>query len=135
MLRRQAGTSVELPPAVNGQYLELQQHEIVREMCLSLRRSSLNQFTYSFVDAQCSDLNTVVSELDGLPEARFKELIQVIVGLGDARNALRLTRFLFDVEEINPVYRLILRNRALSRSKEILYKVLSVWPLYNSSHD
>jgi hypothetical protein len=135
MLRKQAGTSVELPPAVNGKYLEPQQHEIVREMCLSLHRSSLNRFTYSFVDAQCSDLNAVVYELDGLPEALFKELIEVIVGLGDARNELRLTRFLFDVEEINPVYRLLLRNRALLRSKRILDKVLGAWPLYNSSHD
>jgi hypothetical protein len=135
MLRKQAGTSAELPPAVNGKYLEPQQHEIVREMGQTLYRSSLNQFTYSFIDARWKDLQAIVYELDRLPETPFKELIEVINRLGDARNELRLARFLFDVEEINPVYRLILRNRALLRSKKVLDKVLSVWPLYNSSHD
>ena len=135
MLRKRAGTSVDLPPPLDGKYLEPQQHEIVREMCRSLDRSSLSQFTYSFVDARCRDLNAVVYELDGLREASFRDPIEVIGGLGDARNELRLARFLFDVEEINPVYRLILRNRALLRTKKILDKVLSVWPLYNSSHD
>jgi hypothetical protein len=135
MLRKQAGTSVELPSAVNGKYLEPQHHEIVREICQTLHRSSLNQFTYSFVDSKCNDLNAIVCDLDSLPEAPFTELIEVIDGLGEARNELRLARFLFDVEEINPVYRLILRSRALLRSKKILDKVLSLWPLYNSSHD
>jgi hypothetical protein len=135
MLRKRAGTSVELPSALHCKYLEPQQHEIVREICQSLHRSSLSQFTYAFVDARCRDLNAVVYELDGLREASFRDLIEVIGGLGDARHELRLARFLFDVEEINPVYRLILRNRALLRTEKILDKVLSVWPLYNSSHD
>jgi hypothetical protein len=135
MLRKQAGTSVELPPGVNGKYLEPQHHEIIVQMYQTLRRSSLNHFTYSFIDTRCNDLNAVVCDLDNLPEASFKQLIEVIHRLGEARNELRLARFLFTVEEINPVYRLILRNRALARGVRILDKVLRVWPLYNSTHD
>jgi hypothetical protein len=33
------------------------------------------------------------------------------------------------VEEINPVHRLIMRNRAVLRNEKILHKVLQVWPL------
>lgn len=135
MLRKYAGTSVALPDALNGNYMEPQHYEVVSEMCQSLHRSSLNQFTYSFIDTRYNDLNAVVYALERLPEASFKELIEVIGRLGEARNELRLARFLFDVEEINSVYRLILRNRALLRSEKILDKVLGVWPLYNSTHD
>jgi len=135
MLRKRARTSVDLPPPLDGKYLEPQQHEIVRELCQTLRRSSLNQFTYSFVDCRCRDLNAVVYELDGLREASFKELIEVLNRLGEARNELRLARFLFDVEEIHPVYRFVMRNKSVLRGKKILHQVLGVWPLYNSAHE
>ena len=40
--------------------------------------------------------------------------------------------FLFDVEEINPVYRLMMRNKAMLRGKRILDGVLRCWPYYNT---
>jgi hypothetical protein len=70
------------------------------------------------------DLSAALYELESLPETVSKDLLEVIELLTDARNELRLARFLFDVEEINPVYRLVMRNRAVLRSEHILHKVI-----------
>ena len=78
-------------------------------------------------------MNAVVHELNYLPDEVFKEILEVSEGLTEARNELRLARFLFDVEEINAVYRLVMRNRAVLRGKHILHKILTVWPLQSSS--
>ena len=134
MLKEQAGTPVELPQPANGKYLEHQNCEIVREVFQTLDQSCLDEFTHSFIDSLCNDLNGMIHELDCLPEAEFKELIEVIHRLGEARDELRLALFLFDLEEIDPLYRLLMRNRAVLRGQKILQRVLWVWPLYNSSH-
>lgn len=134
MLKEQADKSVEFLHSANSKYLEHQHCEVVREVSESLHTSSLDKFTFSFIDSSWNDLNAVVYDLDHLPEATFKEMIEVIDGLSEARNELRLARFLFDVEEIPPVYCLVMRNRAVLRGKRILHQVLQVWPLYNSSH-
>jgi len=135
MLRKQAGTSVKLLPSTNNEHLAHQHCEIVREVHDTLHTSSLAKLTYSFIDSPWNVLNAIIYDLDHLPEATFKELIEVIAGLGEVRNELRLARFLFEVEEIHPVYSLLMRNRAVLRGKRILHKVLQVWPLYNSSHE
>jgi hypothetical protein len=132
MLEEQTGKSAALP---HGKHLEHTHCEIVREMHQTIHQSGLDKFTFPLIDSLCNDLNAVVYDLDHLPEESFKELIEVIAGLSEARNDLRLARFLFEVEEIQPVYRLIMRNRAVLRGKRILHKVLKVWPLYNSSHE
>jgi hypothetical protein len=135
MLRKQAGKPVELLHSANGKYLEHQHCEIAREVYEAIHASGLDRFTYAFIDSLWSDLNGILYDLDHLPEATFKDLIEVISNLSEARNELRLARFLFDLEEVSPVYRLIMRNRAVLRGKRILHKVLQVWPLYNSSHE
>ena len=127
MAKKQAGNKV------TGKYLEHSCYEIAREVYETIDRSIPSQFTYPSIDLWWSDLNTVVYEMDRLPEATFKELIGVIAALTEARNELRLARFLFNVEEINPLYRLIMRTRAVSRGKHILQKVLWHWPLRTSS--
>jgi hypothetical protein len=124
MKKKQAGNSVEL---------EHQYCEIVREVYQTIHTSGLDKFTFSLIDSLWNDLNAALHDLERLPEAVFKELLEVIEGLTEARNELRLARFLFDVEEINPVYRLIMRNRAVLRGEHILHKVLAVWPLQSSS--
>jgi hypothetical protein len=118
MVKEQAGNSVEL---------EYQCCEIVREVYETLHTSGLDKFTFSLIDSLWDDLNMVIHELEHLSEGTFKELLEVIERLTEARNELRLARFLFDVEEINAVYRLILRNRAVLRGEQILHKVLTVW--------
>ena len=123
MLKEQADKSVEFLHSANSKYLEHQHCEVVREVSESLHTSSLDKFTFSFIDSSWNDLNAVVYDLDHLPEATFKEMIEVIDGLSEARNELRLARFLFDVEEIPPVYCLVMRNRAVLRGKRILHQV------------
>ncbi|HEU4744356.1 MAG TPA: hypothetical protein VFS61_03930 [Anaerolineales bacterium] len=128
MLKEQAGISIELPPQANGIYLEHQIREIIREVDQSLNRSSLDQFTGSFINALWKTLNDVIHHLERLPEGVFKDMIEVIGGLREARSELRLASFLFDVEEINPVHRLIMRNRAMLRGRQRMQKTLLVWP-------
>ncbi|HEX5943528.1 MAG TPA: hypothetical protein VFY66_14690 [Anaerolineales bacterium] len=128
MLKEQAGISIELPPQANGTYLEHQSCETIREVYQSLYRSSLDQFTYPFINALWNTLNDVIHHLERLPEAVFKEMIEVIDGLREARSELRLASFLFDVEEINPIHRLLMRNRAMMRGKQRMQKILLVWP-------
>jgi len=119
--------------AGNSGELEHQYCEIVREVYQAIHTSGLDKFTFSLIDSLWNDLNAALRDLEFLPEAAFKELLEVIEGLTEARNELRLARFLFDVEEINAVYRLIMRNRAVLRGEHILHKVLTVWPLRSSS--
>jgi hypothetical protein len=133
MLKRQAGDPVKLPQPANGNYLEHQHCEIVRGAYETIHTSGLDEFIFSWVNSLYTDLDTVLQELDQLPEASFKELIEVMGHLSEARNELRLSRFLFDVEEINSVHRLIMRNRAVLRSKVILHKVIRVWPVQHPS--
>ena len=124
MLKEQPGTSTKLQHPATGTPLELGYCEIVREVCESLDRSSLGQFTLSRIDAFWKELNGVLSALERLPETSFQELIEVILLLREARNEMRLARFLFDVKEINPTYGLLMRNRAVLRGNGILHKVV-----------
>lgn len=126
MLKEQAGNMVD-------RYLEHRYCENAREVYETIHTSHLDQFTSSWVDTLLNGLNGILYRLDQLPETTFKEMIEGIDRLSEARNELRLARFLFDVEEINPVYRLIMRNRAVLRSEKILHKVLQVWPLAHPS--
>jgi len=128
MLKGQAGDSVELPHQIDKKYLEHHSCETVREVYQTLDRSGLDQFTFSFIDSLQNDLTIVFHELDSLPEPALKKLMGVIYGLREARNEMQLACFLFDVQEINAVHRLIMRNRAVLRSKTILQKILKAWP-------
>ena len=133
MLKEQAGNSIELPSQANRKYLEHQSCEMIRAACQTLQTSSLDKFTYAFIDSLWNNLTDVTHQLGRLPEDVFKEMMEVIEGLAEARNELRLARFLFDVEEINPVHRLIMRNRALLRGTHLLHKILLVWPVVSLS--
>lgn len=124
MLKDQAGK-----PRTNGKYLEHEYCEFTGQMYQTIHTSGLYKFTFVWVDALWNDLDAVVYELDRLPETDFKVLMEVIEYLSSARNELRLARFLFDVEEIHPVHRLIMRNRAVLRCEKNLQTVLRVWPV------
>ena len=132
-MTRPAGKSAELLPQANTKYQEYRHCESVREIHQIIQTTGLDKFTYSLIDSWWNDLSTTVHHLERLPENAFKELMEVIQGLRKARNELRHARFLFDVEEINSVHRLVMRNRAVLRGKDILRQVLLVWPLHSSS--
>jgi len=110
-----------------GGYLEQQSYQIARGVYQTLHTSRLDQFTYSWVEAVWEDLTALVYDLEDRPETTLTELLEVIERLTEARNELRLARFLFDVEEVNPVYRLIMRNRAVLRGKDCLRRGIEVW--------
>jgi hypothetical protein len=97
-------------------------------MYQTIHESGLNKFTYSLLDTWWKQLSAAVYLLERLPQESGKELMVVIRGLREARNELRDACFLFNVEEIRPVHRLIMRNRAMLRGKEILRRVIEVWP-------
>ena len=129
MLKKQADHVAQLLPQADGSYLERRYCENVREIYQFLSTASLATFNYSRIDSLSAELNEILHALERLPEGVFKDLIQVIDSLSEARNELRLARFLFDVEEINAVYRLMMRNRSVLRARDILQKTLRVWPL------
>jgi hypothetical protein len=129
MLKEQAGKSAEVLPRADREALEPRHCEVVREVFQTIDKSGSGKLTYLFIDSLWNELSAALHELEHLPEAAFKELIEVIKLLGEARDELRLARFLFDVEEINSVHRLIMRNRAVFRGRELLRRVLRVWPL------
>src|SRR5215213_11557490 len=113
MRKETVGHSMEVLPQADRQYLEHRCCEKAKEIYQTIHTSSIEKFTPAWIHSLVAKSNEIVHELEGLPEAAFKELIQVIEGLRELHNELRLARFLFDVEEINPVYRLIMRNRAV----------------------
>ena len=117
-----------VPHRSNSIYLQHEYWEIIKEAYQAIHTSGLYKFTFAMIDSWWDDLNTVLCDLGSVPEATFKDLLEVIEGLTEARNELRLARFLFDVEDINPLYRLIMRNRAVLRGEHILRKVIRTWP-------
>lgn len=110
-------------------YLDDQYCEVARDVYQTIHAAGLDKFTFSWIDTLWNDLTALVYELEHLPETGLKELMEVIEALTEARNELRLARFLFDVEEINPLYRLVMRNRAVLRSEGPLHKAIKVWPI------
>jgi len=116
------------PNVADNQYLEHQSYEIARDVYQTLHASDLNQFTYTWVEAMWQDLTALVYDLEHRPETALHELLEAIERLTEARNELRLARFLFDVEELNPVYRLIMRNRAVLRGRDRLHRGIEIWP-------
>jgi hypothetical protein len=122
------GNAAEVQSQANRNYLEYKHFEIATEVCQTLQGSGLGKFTFSLIDSLWNELNTVLHRLERLPEVTLKELMQVIMGLTEARNELRHARFLFNLEEINSVHRLVMRNRAVVRGKDVLHKAILSWP-------
>lgn len=127
MLKRQAGKSAEQSQE-GTQVLEHQHCERVKQIHYILHTSGLEKYTSMFIDSLYGESTAILYELEVQPEDTFKALMEVIDGLRAARNELRHARFLFDIQEINPVHRLVMRNRAALRGKDVLQKVIQVWP-------
>jgi hypothetical protein len=121
-------TKNNLPHGVDSSYLESQHYESTRQVYRYLDATGVGKFTPLFIDSVWNSVNDTIHHLEPLPEEAFKELMGMIEGLTKVRNELRHARFLFDLEEIHPVHRLVIRNRAVLRGKDILYKVILAWP-------
>ena len=61
---------------------------------------------------------------DLLSRAKSKELLAVIHDLTIARNEVLLTIDYLDPEGVHPLYRLVLRNKAILRLKNVLHGIL-----------
>ena len=129
MLNEKAGNSIELPSRANRKYLEHQSCQIIGEVHQTLQTSGLEKFSFSLIQSLWDRLNDVFLHIDQLPEPAFVEMIEVVNGVRESRNELQLALFLFDVEEINPLHRFVMRNRAVVRGKLILQRTLQVWPV------
>ena len=129
MLNEQAGNSIEPPSTAKRNYLERPSCEIIREVHRTLQTSGLERFSFSLIQSLRDRLNDVIHHLDQLPEPAFREMIEVIDGVRESCNEMRLALFLFDLEEVNPLHRFVMRNRAVVRGKYILQKMLLVWPV------
>ena len=135
MPERNSDNSAEPVHRAKGNYLENEDCKVIQEIYQTIHASTLENFSVSLIESLLNELRAVLFHLERLPEVAFKELIAVVLGLSEARNELRLARFLFDAEEIDPIRRLLLRNKAVLRGKTILHKILCIWPLYNSPHE
>ena len=129
MLKERAGSSIELLSQANRKYLEHQSCQIIGEVHQTLQTSGLEKFSFSLIQSLWDRLNDVFRHIDQLPEPAFVEMIEVVNGVRESRNELQLALFLFDVEEINPLHRFVMRNRAVVRGKLILQRILLVWPV------
>ena len=107
--------------------------ELARDVYQAIDGARWDRFTFSFIDSAYHHLDAIAYELERLPEREFREMIEVLDHLTEARNELRLARFLFEVEEIDAVYRLIIRHKAVLSAKFILHRALRVWPSSSSS--
>ena len=132
MLTAPALDLAEPPHKANSKSQKHAYRELALGVCQAIDQACLSGFTHSFIEGCWSDLHTVHRNLERLPEPAFKEMIQVILSLAEVCNELRDALFLFDVEEITPVYRLMMRNKAMLRGKRILDGVLMCWPYYNT---
>src|SRR5690349_12728477 len=93
---------IELPPREMPMYPTDQaesSRDLAMQVCQSIERSSLLEFTSSRVEELLDVLHDIIQQLDQLPDHAFRDLMQVILAMRDVRNELRLARFLFDVEE------------------------------------
>ena len=117
-----------------GNDLENRLCERVWEIYQTLDASAVSTFTPSRIESWWQDLSTIAYTLTNLPEPVIKDFLLVIERLHQARNELRHARFVFDVEEIPSLYRLLLRNRAVLEAKELLRTVVHNWPAHPSSH-
>ena len=131
MLKEQAGNAVVLLHAQTaGQRLEHPDYEIAGNVYQNFHTTSLGKFTSAWIDGTLDSVHEILHRLEQSPEVTFLELMEVIQGLRETRDELRLARFLFDREEIPPLYGLVMRNRAVLRGETILQKVLKVWPVH-----
>lgn len=106
---------------------ERQIYEAVRVVYQTIHTSGLYKFTSTWVESRWMELDSALYEMEHLPLTIRRPLLDVMEGLREARNELRLARFLFDVPEIDPLYCLVMRNRAVLRGEVALCKLVMAW--------
>lgn len=79
-------------------------------------------FSVSFAEGLCNEIDCLVDQL--FSQAKSKEILAVVRDLTLARNEVVLAIDYLDPQEVDPLYRLVLRNKAILRLKNLLYEIL-----------
>lgn len=88
-------------------------------------------FSLSFAGDLCSQLDCL---LDDLPSrANSRERLPFLHDLVMARNEVVLTLDYLDPQEVDPLYRVVLRNQAILRLKEVLQRIRQAQQPHRSS--
>lgn len=84
--------------------------------------------TASFLERLCNELDSIITRLIPLKDPNKLESPAFFDGLLIARNKLRFALALFGMEEVDPLYRLIIRNKVIFKVRMLLGDVLQCWP-------
>ena len=119
----------------NADDKELEQlyREITSDIYQSLKLMNPWSFDRTFVCVAWEDLNAVIDGL--LPHMMDDEdtFVRIVDGLKAVRKELCFADSLFDVEQVDPLYRLVIRNKSALRLRYILDTILQSWET-NPSH-
>jgi len=117
------------PASISARLADRQEPEQLYSPIFNLYQQINNthpgKFSLSFADSLCNELECVIDDL--LSRAKSKELLSVIHDLTIARNEVVLTIHYLDLEGVHPLYRLVLRNKAILRLKNVLHGILRNW--------
>ena len=116
----------KIPANISPRLADIQEREQLYSPISRLYRQINNthpgKFSLPFADGLCSELDCVIDDL--LSQVKSKELLAIIHDLTIARNEVLLTIDYLDPEEVHPLYRLVLRNKAILRLKNVLHGIL-----------
>jgi hypothetical protein len=88
-------------------------------------------FSLAFADDLCSRLDCLLDDLSS--QAKPQERLPFLHDLILARNEVVLTIDYLDPDEVDPLYRVVLRNQAILRLKEVLQRVRQAQQPHRSS--
>jgi hypothetical protein len=94
----------------------------------ALAAAEPGMLTASFLEGLHNDLDAIIEHLTPLTDPDELESPAIIDGLIIARNKLDFALALFDIEEVDPLYRLVIRNKVVPRVRILLGDVLQCWP-------
>jgi hypothetical protein len=115
----------EIPASLSPRLADTQLEQLyspISGLYRQISNTHPGKFGLPFADGLCSELDCVIDEL--LSQATSKELLAVIHDLTIARNEVLLTIDYLDPERVHPLYRLVLRNKAILRLKNVLHSIL-----------
>jgi len=103
--------------------------EMIREIYQVVRTANPWRFNQTFISSMLEDLSSVIGGLNSLAGSNDHAFFSLVNDLKSARAELRVTHALFDVEEISPIHRLMIRNKTTLKFRELLQSALQDWSI------
>lgn len=97
-------------------------------MYQTLAAAEVGMLTASFLQGLYNDLDSIIERLIPLKDPNELESPAILDGLIIARNKLDFALALFDIEDVDPLYRLVIRNKVIPKVRSLLEDVLLCWP-------